>query len=1172
MSLTLTAAAIVQLIDWKGLFKHLSDDAAKEGAKQLLKHLKRDHRENAARQAIELFIEEWLLELEDKTPLGAAVPGYKDQLKRLIELAGPEIVQWMDPEKKEVNLGPVQRVWSANFDPLPEDFSWELVAQNYGRAIRKYLKSDAELRAMLSAANEERIAEAAERAAGPEVGFDLPGYREFLKKKCSTMQLAVMHSSAYQYDRKITLWSVFVPQLARESAPVLEIPAEIELRLREQGHLVHKRDENKIAELRQRQQTSAVSPVLKIVERERLVVVLGNPGSGKSSLLKYLALRWAHKNEGRLPLLIDLREYVNDRGRGIPEYFESGCAAFRLDAREIDKQLKDGEAVLLFDGLDEIFDNATRGSMVDEAIALASRYPQAQIVLTSRSFGYEPEKLQNNGFVHATIEDFNDDQVREFLRLWHEIAEDDTKEQKRLQKRIERAIGESRAIRELAGNPLLLTMMAILNRNQELPRDRVELYREASRVLLGEWDASRALPVDAFARQEKEALLRALAGDMQQSKGGLAGNLIDRASLIQRFRSFLAELGIQDSYQKASLLVQQLTERNFILAYVGADHFSFVHRTFLEFYCAAWFVDRYEKKQTLTLEELKEVFGQHWKDENWHEVLRLIAGMVEETKAEELILYLMQIDGRKEKYVNLMLAAGCLSEVRNWKSIEKTSEALWKRFVEEVVRYDPPYYYEPWRKEREVGPTRRAAVERIATTWSGQKVRKWLWYTARNDLDPIVREAAVRELARSWKEEPETLPWLKDRARSDEDGSVRQAAVQELARGWKEDPQTPPLLKERARSDEHWSVRQAAVQELARGWKEDPQTPAWLKACARSDKHSSVRQAAVQELARGWREDPQTLPWLKACARSDKHRRMRQAAMQELARGWKEDPETLPLLKNRARSDEHADVRLAALQELARGWKEDPETLPWLQNRARSDEHADVRLAALQELARGWKEDPETLPWLQDCARSNEDWRARLAALQELARGWKEDPETLPLLQDRARSDEDEDVRLAAVRELARGWKEDPETLPWLQDRARSDKHANIRQAAVQELARGWKEDPETLPSLQEHARSDKHPAVRQAAVQELARGWEENPETLSLLKDRARSDEHWSVRQTAVRELARGWKKDPETLALLKDRARSDKDELVRQVAAKELKHGWGISVEGSDSEKAHG
>ena len=77
--------------------------------------------------------------------------------------------------------------------------------------------------------------------------------------------------------------------------------------------------------------------------------------------------------------------------------------------------------------------------------------------------------------------------------------------------------------------------------------------------------------------------------------------------------------------------------------------------------------------------------------------------------------------------------------------------------------------------------------------------------------------AAVQELARGWKEDPDTLPWLKERATSDSEWNVRQAAVQELARGWKEDPDTLAILKQRATSDGEWYVRQAAVQELVRG-------------------------------------------------------------------------------------------------------------------------------------------------------------------------------------------------------------------------------------------------------------------------------------------------------------------------------------------------------------------
>ncbi|MCZ0902160.1 NTPase, partial [Microcoleus sp. HI-ES] len=57
-----------------------------------------------------------------------------------------------------------------------------------------------------------------------------------------------------------------------------------------------------------------------------------------------------------------------------------------------------------------------------------------------------------------------------------------------LLERLQQAIAASNSIRELAGNPLLLTMMAILNRNQELPRFRAKLYEEASKVLLHKWD------------------------------------------------------------------------------------------------------------------------------------------------------------------------------------------------------------------------------------------------------------------------------------------------------------------------------------------------------------------------------------------------------------------------------------------------------------------------------------------------------------------------------------------------------------------------------------------------------------------------------------------------------------------------------------------------------------
>ena len=830
------ATRMLGLVEWEKVLHGLANDAARDQAKRLFGRLKPSEREKTARVAIALFLHEWDTELEDKCPLSSALTGYRDQVQRLIESAAPDIVEWLSPDTTEVDLGPVERMWSGlKLDPLPEGFSWKLVAQNYGRAIRKHIKNDPELRSALAVALQERSVAAAERMAGPDPGFNLAGYREFLQKKCGALQLAVMHTSAHHFDRQITLWSVFVPQSARASAPIVEIPDEIRRRLRAQGHLTD-RDTGDLNELRIKYRAAALRPVLDVLDRERIAVILGNPGSGKTSLLKYLALRWANEDQGPLPLFVDLREYVRER-HGLPEYFESGSATYRLDAREIDERLKAGSAILFLDGLDEVFDPSTRRSVIEEIAALASRYLRTPIVVTSRIVGYEPERLKAVGFFHATLEDFDDQQVQEFLGRWHKVAEDDAKERARLQTRIDLALADSGAIRELAGNPLLLTMMAILNRNQELPRDRVELYREASRVLLREWDSSRALPVDEFAWQDKEALLRELAGDMQQIPGCLAGNLIDRGRLIERFRIFLAGLGIQDSYQKASLLVQRLIDRNFILCFAGADNYSFVHRTFLEYYCAAWFVERFEKKQDLTLKELQhKVFGRHWKDEKWHEVLRLIAGMLEEKKAEEIILYLMSLDGSNEELRNLFLAGRCLGEVRNRRALQTTSQTLFQRLLDEWVGHTHTVL------------AIQAAVRCLAEVWRNEGAHDWLKSAVTEYWEPIVRQAALQELARGWKDDPDTLIRLRNGARYDVSENVRRTAVQEVARRWKHDPDTLTLLKDRARSDESEVVRFSAVQLMAQDWKEHPDTSATLMDRALHDRSVAVRRAAVHEL------------------------------------------------------------------------------------------------------------------------------------------------------------------------------------------------------------------------------------------------------------------------------------------------------------------------------------
>ncbi len=195
------SASVIALVDWNKVFKGLASDAAKKGAKSLLARLKPSERERAAKLAVQLFAEEFLTELEDKTPLASAIPGYHDQLQRLIEYATPDIAGWLDPDTKEMDLGPVERMWGGlGLDPLPDGFDWMLLSKSYARDIRKYVKSDPALRGVLNTALLERqteiqqeSAESLSRKAGLNPGFDLAGYRDSLRKKCALLQLSAMH-------------------------------------------------------------------------------------------------------------------------------------------------------------------------------------------------------------------------------------------------------------------------------------------------------------------------------------------------------------------------------------------------------------------------------------------------------------------------------------------------------------------------------------------------------------------------------------------------------------------------------------------------------------------------------------------------------------------------------------------------------------------------------------------------------------------------------------------------------------------------------------------------------------------------------------------------------------------------------------------------------------------
>ncbi|MEG4327195.1 HEAT repeat domain-containing protein [Microcoleus sp. herbarium5] len=1140
------------------LIKDGAKDFAKDFFKDSLKNVllgEKDPRKVAAGKAIKKFLD--LVEQQLKIG-GLSSEQRKLYIKDVKQFINNKSVKEIlgkafESDRESLDAELLEQTWTQlDLTFLPARFKWQTIANQYLAEVQEILFDSQELRDILNAQNLDSIQKNTQETAGIIPEFDLRQYQEALCERYSNLNLSSVDPNTYDYREKLKVWQIFIFQDVRsiyESflPQAYEIPKEHQRRLQDSNQLDAIDLEN-LEKYRRGYFSQPIVSVLDVINDKQnypYVVILGDPGSGKSTLLQYLALNWARSplnsvTSQPIPLLIELRTYIRSGESGhcknFLEFFhQSPGSICHLNQHQLQQQLKAGEAVVMFDGLDEIFDSGKREDVITAIHRFTNEYPRVRVIVTSRIIGYKPQRLQDAEFHHFILQDLNAEQIQDFVRRWHELTFTDAGEKARISERMERALAYSSRIRDLAGNPLLLTIMAILNRGQELPRDRAELYNQASRVLLYQWDVERSLVEDSrldpktIDAKDKQEMLRRVAYNMQAAPEGLAGNIISAEDLENTLTAYLKNKDFDRPKERARLIINQLRTRNFILCYLGADTYGFVHRTFLEYFCASEVVERLYKTPEILLEELKnEVFGKHWDDESWQEVLCLIAGLIPGNLTGKLIEFLIEQDGEAQKFRNLFLAAKCLNEVRDRKEIAPVESQLLER-LKELTKYDLNDYYEASKEE------------------------ETLVYT--------MRTQTVSAIVYTWKDDPETLPWLKQLAQFDENSDLRLAAVLELAGGWKDDPETLPILKQMAQFDENSDLRFVAVQELAGVWKDDPETLPCLKRVAQFNDNYTVQIAAFQQVARGWKDDPKTLPWLKQQAQFNDNKALQLSAVEELAVGWKDDPETLPWLKQQAQFNDNYTVRGAAFQELGRGWKDDPATLPWLKQLAQSNHDPIVAFLAVQELARVWKNDPEILPLLKQRVQSDDNYAGRVAAVQELARGWKDDPTTLPWLKKLAQSNDDSCVRQAAVQELAEGWKDDPETLPILKQLAQFDDDSAVRRTAVQELAGGWKDDPETLPILKQLAQYDDNWDVRRAAAQELALGWKDEPGIFEWLGDIAinhpferKSKFQENPRQTALEIMLKQYPDRPKTLEILRDRFANDPDEQVRHFAQTKL------------------
>lgn len=366
-------------------------------------------------------------------------------------------------------------------------------------------------------------------------------YLETVMRECGSLSLESRSRDQVVAEDEIKLEKVYIALNTRQSRRV------------EAG-----KEEGRRPPSPDRESESRPLSALRAVAESTHAVVLGDPGSGKSTFARHLCLclagaRLGHADFHRalaaddlprwdydfpLPIFVRLRDFAADveslpvdrdlrgQARHLLAYIEKELNGHKIEglARRAQTLLDSGEALLVLDGLDEVThpdrrnapDNmpeadAARRVQVAQAIAdlARSRCPRARLVVTCRvkqwrGAGGQPLPWAKplGAFPLYELDDFTPDKIQHFIRHWFEAITARVVNAEAKRDSLWQAIADRPELTELAPKPILLTQMALVHADDVLPDSRVKLYQVCVELLLWKWERLRALQ---GGRQGKEA-------------------------------------------------------------------------------------------------------------------------------------------------------------------------------------------------------------------------------------------------------------------------------------------------------------------------------------------------------------------------------------------------------------------------------------------------------------------------------------------------------------------------------------------------------------------------------------------------------------------------------------------------------------------------------------------